>query len=50
MIYNIATEEHRKNKMVPKKASIVGYTTSAVFYQEAGSEEIQRLEIDYNTL
>lgn len=50
MIYNIATEEHRENKMVPKKASIVGYTTSAVFYQEAGSEEIQRLEIDYNTL
>lgn len=50
MIYNIATEEHRENKMVPKKASIVGYTTSAVFYQEAGSEEIQRVEIDYNTL
>ena len=50
MIYNIATEEHRENKIVPKKASIVGYTTSAVFYQEAGSEEIQRLEIDYNTL
>ena len=50
MIYNIATEEHRENKIVPKKASIVGYTTSAVFYQEVGSEEIQRLEIDYNTL
>ena len=50
MIYNIVTEEHRENKMVPKKASIVGYTTSAVFYQEAGSEEIQRVEIDYNTL
>lgn len=50
MIYNIATGEHRENKMVPKKASIVGYTTSAVFYQEAGSEEIQRVEMDYNTL
>ena len=49
MIYNIATGEHRENKMVPKKASIVGYTTSAVFYQEAGSEEIQRVEMDYNT-
>lgn len=50
MIYNIATGEHRENKMVPKKASIVGYTTSAVFYQEAGSEEIQRVEMDYNAL
>ena len=50
MIYNIATGENRENKMVPKKASIVGYTTSAVFYQEAGSEEIQRVEMDYNTL
>ena len=50
MIYNIATGEHRENKMVPKKASIVGYTPSAVFYQEAGSEEIQRVEMDYNAL
>lgn len=50
MIYNIATGEHRENKMVPKKASIVGYTTSAVFYQEAGSEEIQQVEMDYNAL
>lgn len=50
MIYNIAADEHRENRMVPKKASIVGYTTSAVFYQEAGSQEIQRVEIDYNAL
>lgn len=50
MIYNIAADEHRENKMVPKKTSIVGYTTSAVFYQEAGFQEIQRVEIDYNAL
>lgn len=31
MIYNIATEEHRENKIVPKKASIVGIPPAPSF-------------------